>query len=912
MANLVGLTMSRSLEKDPQVIIRANSSHPAAGKLQDSQTSKYAPQLTAAFGEKALLSHRDERVAVAGTKFREAVKEGSREKLWDALRAMGDGWTLTGELELQLRPENGTSQKLRFPLDGSEGSTIETSFREEAGYRVHYNKEILERDSSGRVTRTESPQVTTEKPTPDGLCRPVSDFFSAETTEADPGLIQRNYYRPAGQTENFADQVSQLKSRHGELLSRLEKSGEISSHESAVRSGKFGRPVFGVTKSEALKELSEVEQSAFSLLTHPQGVADGLYRTTDFYVSPAHLLKKAESLGWDMEKDQSGNDVPVADAVVIGAGPGGLSSAFQLARRGARVVTFESETAGHSFSDAGAKPVHHLRTSGYLSNLVRDGFDYNLGNSGIDFDELEHPASLFPRLEEYGNLAEAGREGLRELTGNAVHDIPDYPYGYGGTSEPALRSIFFAHMSRVAKSVAEDHENSFLCERSPVSKVTYQDGLYTVETARGHKVKAKNLVMATGLTGKTGEHARQLPLLNEYAANNPEVFENLSDLSKLPASSGQAMLLQERSLGNQAVRQSLAALPEGSRAAVVGSGESALKGALEMLHLNPNLSVDLFVKGPIESAQVQIPPEYFQFSDAILATPNSDERARAESKRFGTPLTPRSLQLFLELQQQGRARLLEMGERFNAESVELGTTDDSKISVDITSIEALESLKQSRESFSKSGLQQNDSPYEYDAVVQAIGFRPPPIDKLDMVKQLNLPTEAEDSFFVNTTGSTTHQMHTTIPGLAINGRMIAQNIASTLPQERVTELKPKQLLDVGTFDHADADTLSQVPFSLESGGLSEFGFNGYYNSLDREKGNSPSGVSRLIFTEFDEALRTIYEKSPNERTPAEEETLKRGQSLAERMRGLYLPPADQVDELSRAGKLKEYVDKGPS
>ncbi|MCA9778454.1 MAG: FAD-binding oxidoreductase [Candidatus Eremiobacteraeota bacterium] len=612
--------------------------------------------------------------------------------------------------------------------------------------------------------------------------------------------------------------------------------------------------------------------------------------------------------------DPSGEGVPIADAVVIGAGPGGLSTAFQLARRGARVVTFESETAGHSFSDEGAKPVHHLRTSGYLSNLVRDGFDYNLGSTGIGYDELEHPASLFPRLEEYGNLAEAGRKGLEQLTGKPVHDIPEYSYGYGDTSEPALRSIFFAHMSRVAQSVAQDHENSFLCERSPVSKVSFQDGLYTVETARGHKVKARNLVMATGLTGKNGEHARQLPIFQDYAEKNPQVFENLSDISKLPEKPGRPLLLQERSLGNQAVRQSLAALPEGSRAAVVGSGESALKGALEMLHLNPNLSVDLFVKGPIEASQVQIPPEYFQFSDAILATPGSDERARSESKRFGTPLTPRSLRLFFELQQTGRARLLEMGERFDAASVNLGTGEDSKITVQVTSAEALKSLERSRAGFQSSGMlsPEADAPYEYDAVVQAIGYRPPPLEKLDVLKQLNLPVEAEDSMFVNTTGSTTHQMHTTIPGLAINGRLLAKEIASKLPQERITELKPTQLLDVGAFDHTSEERLAEVPFSLKSGGLDEFGFNSYYRHLDREDGKSPSGVSRLIFTEFDRSLRTMYEKLPSERTPAEEETLRRGQALAERMRGLHLPPSDQVDELSRAGKLKEYVDNGPS
>jgi FAD dependent oxidoreductase len=877
------------------------------------QRSKYADQLLDTFGTKALLSLQDERIAAAETKFREAVKEEAREKLWDALEALGEGWSVGASLEFKLRGEDGLSQSLKFGLKESEGTELLTSSRQEAGFSVHYNREVLKKDSQGRYARSDLPTVTTQRPRPDDLCRPVSDLFSAgEARGEEAGLIQRSYYRPMDQTESLAGRISQLKGKHSDLLRQLEQSGDILPAEAQMRKTKFGRPVFGVTKNESLKEVSELEQNAFALLTHPQGVADGLYRTMDFYTSPGHLVNKAESLGWEIHKDEAGNNIPVADAVVVGAGPGGLSSAFQLARRGARVVTFESETTGHAFSDAGAKPVHHLRTSGFLSNLVRNGFDYSLGSSGIGYDELEHPASLFPRLEEYGHLAEAGRRGLEGLTGTAVHDIPDYPYGYGGTSEPATRATFFAHLSRVAQTVAEEHENSFLCERSPVSNVSYEDGLYTIETARGHKVKAKNLIMATGLTGKNGEHARKLNLLQQHAAKNPEIFENLSDISKLPEGSEQPMILQERSLGNQAVRQSLAGLPEGSRVAMVGSGESALKGALEMLHLNPELSVDLFVKGPIESAQVQIPPEYFQFSDAILATPDSDQRARAESKRFGTPLTPRSLQAFFELQQTGRARLLELGERFNQKSVSLSTTESSKIAVEVTSANALASLAQSRQRFARTGVQSpEEAPFEYDVVVQAIGYQPPPIEKLDIVKELNLPMEAKDSLFVNTTGAIMHQMHTTIPGLAINGRMIAQDITSKLPSDRVAELKPKELLDVGTIEHTDAQTMADMPFSLESGGLSEFGFNSFYRSLDREDGNSPSGISRLVFTEFDVALRTIYEKDPSERTPAEQETLQRGQALAERMRGLHLPPSDQVDELSRAGKLKDYIDNGP-
>ena len=231
----------------------------------------------------------------------------------------------------------------------------------------------------------------------------------------------------------------------------------------------------------------------------------------------------------------------------------------------------------------------------------------------------------------------------------------------------------------------------------------------------------------------------------------------------------------------------------------------------------------------------------------------------------------------------------------------------------MTSAEALASLARSREGYLKTGVASpGEAPFEYDAVVQAIGYQPPPVDKLDVVESLQLPPEAKDSLYVNTTGAVMHQMHTTIPGLAINGRLIAEEIASGLPRQRVKEPKAKELLDVGVISHIDEQTMADVPFSLESGGLSKFGFDSFYDFLDSEDGNSPSGVSRLVFTEFDEALRTIYEKPPSERTPAEEETLRRGQALAERMRGLYLPPSDKVDELSRAGKLKDYMDNGPS
>lgn len=898
-------------------INRAASVSETAPKQESNKVgSAYRSGLEKAFEGKAFTSFDDKRLPAVRQAMAADPGLEKDETYFEILKALGPDWGLSADGSYSLRPKDDMAQIFRVSSENGGTVTFDSSLRRKNGLEVHYLSEALSKDGSGRIRRENAPVVTTHLPPKDTLCEPVDTLFSSPFP-ADSGVetLREVYYRPKGEALSLQQEIAQDTAEHNTLLQDLEQRGTISAEEAASRKAAFGNPVWNKTTGTEpeLQRLETLEQDAFQLLHQPQQVADGLYRSTDFYVSPRHLDLRAKELGWDMQADESGREIPVADAVVVGAGPGGLSTALQLARRGARVVTFESETAGAAFSDAGAKPVHHLRTSGYLSNLVKDGFDYFPGDKGLTAQELEHPASLYPRLEEYGKLAEAGRQGLESLTGVKVHDIPTYPYGFGATSEPAARGVFFAHLSKVAQTVATEHDNSFLCERSPVSKVSYKDGLYTVETARGHKVKTRNLVLATGLTGKSGENARVLPLFSEFAKADPGVFENFTDTQAIPKEGGGPMLLRDRSLGEQGVRQALQALPEGSRAAVVGSGESALKGALEMLALNPGLSVDLFVKGPVESAQVQIPPEYFFNPDAVWLTPDSDVRARAESKRFGTPLTPRTLKLFLEFQKAGRARLLEMGDYFDQKSMKL-SSESGKIAVDVTSPTVAGNLKKGAEYFQKQGLLPAGSApaMRYDALVQAVGYAAPKAEKLDFMSKMGLPAEAKEHLFINTTGSPEHQTQTTIPGLAVRGRLIAEEIATGIASDRVkVKLEPKHILFSSISDFTGEGSIAGVPAFLSTGGLGEFGYKSMIQSLDSPNGVRPDTVSRLLLTEFDPGLREIYAKPDAERTPEERETLKRGVALAERMRGLYLPPRDEIEALNKAGKLRQYVEHGP-
>ena len=61
---------------------------------QRSLPSKYAQELRSQFGEKALLSYDDPRIETAETNFRAAVAGDDREKLWKALGALGEGWSV--------------------------------------------------------------------------------------------------------------------------------------------------------------------------------------------------------------------------------------------------------------------------------------------------------------------------------------------------------------------------------------------------------------------------------------------------------------------------------------------------------------------------------------------------------------------------------------------------------------------------------------------------------------------------------------------------------------------------------------------------------------------------------------------------------------------------------------------------
>ncbi len=694
-----------------------------------------------------------------------------------------------------------------------------------------------------------------------------------------PSNIADTYYSPSEQGKLLCDVVADNQARYRQLLEEAVQTGRMTPEESALKeknfvSGKLGPRAHSST-SPLLREL---ENEQFCLLRHPQQVADGLYRTQDYYIPPAALTATAQLRGWETSQD-----VPVADTIVIGAGPGGLTTAWQLARRGGRVVVFESEIAGAAFSDAGARAVHSLRTSADGTNLVQEGHA---------LATLEHPLSLHGHLADYRSQANLGRQAEAALTGLPSHGVAPESEQLEDRNAPATRGELFQHLAQLSHSLVQDFPDAFLCERSPVEEVTFEDGLFTVTSSRGHKMKGKNLVLATGLTGPQGQLARTLGLFEDMSAEDRDkllILSNDSDqsvqaetLTQLSRGKDQrALIVHDRQLGSQMVRQSILALPEGSRAAVMGSGESAIKAALEMAHLNPGIKVDLFVKNTLEAAQTQIPNE--NFHTAVLENTLSDEQAIAKAwdrvKLFGTPITPRSLQEILELQQAGRVRLLEMGRYFDKESVRLEAGSNGQIKVELKDTEARVNLQKSHEQMKSKGLLPTDSqPFEsshYKVMVEALGYQKQSLQEHPL---RHLPPEAHKKMHLNTAGLPNHPAETSLAGLSVRGRQLAEQLAQDIPQERRLEISVPQERGID-WREVDEETVQGI---IANRGVHP----GFARSVRRdieEFGSHPQ-QDRLIFPSSDNKLRDWNRQREQGRiSPAEREVLERAEQLGRRM-----------------------------
>lgn len=722
--------------------------------------------------------------------------------------------------------------------------------------------------------------------------QPVDKLFKEEAPEGSyTETLQDVYYSPQSDSRRLTQVTVENQATYHEVAARAVEQGVLSADEAAVREKAFDTGAIGPYKPKApsgiasplLVQLRELEDEQFCLIRHPQQVGDGLYRPMDFYVSPGHLKLKGVAQGWPLSRGGDGQDLPVADVVVVGAGPGGLLASWQLARRGGRVVCFDSELAGSNYNDGGAKAVHHMRTSVAATNLV---------NEGNSIANKEHPLSLLGQIAAEREHARLGREGQTALTGEEMHGVPKDSQTLDPAS-PATRGELWDHLSNISYSLANDFPDAVLCERSPVSSVRFEDGLFTIQTSRGHEVKCRELVWATGLTGPQGEQARVLKVLDDAAAANPlknvvvsKISDTQTEASRLEGiaqgTDASTLIMNDRLLGDQSLRQTLSALPDGSSVAMIGSGESAIKGALELAHLNPGLKVDLYVKDRLESNQTQAPAEVFHPAvvERTYDDPERSKKLKQATKFFASPVTPRSLQEVFELQAAGRLRLLEMGRRFDDKSVKLDENSGGGMTVTITDPNVIANLAEGESKFKSSGLLPKDakltSPTTYRALVVGIGYQALSVNDHPLLKEL--PTEARAKIHVNTISDASNPGQTGLPGLGAGGRFLAEELAGRLvPDDRRVAIPvPK---DGKTYANVDLKTVDAI---MANGGLDPE-FEARIKKEIAEKGSSPD-ENWLTFTSGDSTFRDLAALKPEELSPAQREVLARGTENALRMK----------------------------
>jgi hypothetical protein len=736
------------------------------------------------------------------------------------------------------------------------------------------------------IQSAQSPAVNGRGP----ITKAVNLLFKEAAPEGSfADTLQDVYYSRPESSRRLTEVTLQKQQQYHELLDQAVSQGLLSAERAAQREQNFESGAIGPYNArektppgaEVLDILRDMDNEQFCLIRHPQQCGDGLYRPMDFYISPGHLQLKGAAQGWPMSKTSDGQDVPVADVVVIGAGPGGLTTSWQLARRGGRVVNFESELAGSNFNDGGAKSVHHMRTSVDSTNLV---------NEGNSHATLEHPLSLSGNIAINREHARLGREGQNRLTGETMHGIYDAVTEVRST--PATRGELWDHLSGLAYSLANDFPDAVLCERSPVSSVTWEDGLFTVTSSRGHKVKCKELVLSTGLTGAQGERARMLKVLGDAAQEDPKqsvVIAQVADTQKEAArleeiatgKSQATLVMNDRLLGDQSLRQTVASLPEGARAAMIGSGESAIKGTLELAHLNPNMKIDLYVKGHLESAQIQVPSEIFHPA-VVDNTFGEFERSKklAEAyKTFDTPVTPRSLQEVFELQQAGRVRIMELGQYFDEKSVAVHQAPEGGMTVTVKD-PAVKGLMARNEAHYKAvGLLPADAsmtkPTTYNVMVVGAGYNKLHVEDHPLAQ---LPAEAKEKLHVNTIADAVNPGQTGLPGLGGGGRLLAERLAERLvPEDRRIDLT---LPDRGiTYRDLDRETVNTV---IKSGGLYPE-FLAKIQDEIAESGHSKDEIW-LSFPTIDSRFRDLAAKNPEALTAPEKEVLARGWELATRLK----------------------------
>jgi hypothetical protein len=481
--------------------------------------------------------------------------------------------------------------------------------------------------------------------------------------------------------------------------------------------------------SSNLKLVTHIQGAVKSATDFPKITADGVVRSRIFTQFPDMLRTSRTSKGLDPD---------VCEVVIIGGGPAGIASAYNLGRSNIDTVLFEAGYLAQGMSDSRAKSVHVMRTNAQASSLFR---------KGLVPDEIFKEVGMPEVLKKLGLRSEArsAREALerqskdRPLAPEHLSSPPEiqYPRDYqeGEYDDPVTRAEVFSYFQYVAERAA--CLSCSILEQAPVTTIRKgEDGLFEVRTAEGHQIKAKKLIVASGFVGPDGEFTRAIPDLEQLVRDNPERIipvQNDNDLARVVKSiecipdrlhnghdqqeTVPQLFLSDLYLGREETRGCIEHLPADSLSAVVGSGESAAKAALEILSINPDSKVALFVKGRLEPSQFQfaVPRLNGDFVVRGLREPGfGRELLKHQKSVFGTPITPDTMEDVLKEVRKGRIKVYELGEYFSEDTLDLTSVESDgraalKITIDPNARNVSQNLLQQQREWKKVGLLPEDT-----------------------------------------------------------------------------------------------------------------------------------------------------------------------------------------------------------
>ncbi len=411
----------------------------------------------------------------------------------------------------------------------------------------------------------------------------------------------------------------------------------------------------------------------------PKISADGLIRKNIYYKPPGVLSGQRLAIGKTNQ----------FDVIILGGGPSGISALYHLSKQGVDTLLIEGGFCVQSMSDARALSVHTMRTDVTFSSITGSG-EHTALREEIRMNNL---MDTFPIRA----CAEHARQTLEKSAGVRL----DATFATGNDREsPVARAEVYAYFSQVLDEAANLPSANIL-EQSPIVKVQKNpDGLFQIQTASGDVYLSKKLIVAAGFVGLQAEFARTLSATVQLEQAYGERVITISSEQDVyfkadrieAAIKGLAtvtadplVVLNEAVLGHLEVRTLVKLQPPGTRAAVVGSGESAAKSVIELLTLNPNLQVDLFLKAPLEPSDPQS-PAYLQAGPKLLrclADSKFAEQSMELRKQFSTPVTFETMKRLIELTQTGQVRVFELGSHFSESCLELKINEDNKLTVGI-------------------------------------------------------------------------------------------------------------------------------------------------------------------------------------------------------------------------------------